>query len=107
MLTSRIPVRFMAEGAEGIGHLKNVSRAGMFVRSNDLPRPESSIAIQFDAPETGVSINLRGEVRWTTDGHGIAGGPGFGVQLHEPPREFTDFFRWAVEQGEKEESGPT
>ena len=95
----------MTEGAEGIGHLKNVSRAGMFVRSNDLPRPEASIAIQFDAPETGVSINLRGEVRWTTDGHGgIAAGPGFGVQLHEPPREFNDFFRWAVEQGEKEEA---
>lgn len=94
----------MAEGTEGVGHLKNVSRAGMFVRSNDLPRPECSIAIQFDAPETGVSINLRGEVRWTTDGNGLAAGPGFGIQLHEPPREFTDFFRWAVEQGEKEDS---
>ena len=70
VLTSRIPIRFMAEGTEGVGHLKNVSRAGMFVRSNDLPRPECSIAIQFDAPETGVSINLRGEVRWTTDGNG-------------------------------------
>jgi hypothetical protein len=104
VLTSRIPIRFMAEGAEGVGHLKNVSRAGMFVRSNDLPRPECSIAIQFDAPETGVSINLRGEVRWTTDGNGLAAGPGFGVQLHEPPREFADFFRWAVEQGEKEEA---
>ena len=94
----------MAEGAEGVGHLKNVSRAGMFVRSSDLPRPESAIAIQFEAPETGASINLRGEVRWTTDGHGISAGPGFGVQLHEPSREFVDFLRWAIEQGEKEES---
>ncbi len=92
----------MAEGAEGMGHVKNVSRAGMFVRSNDLPRPESAISLQFETPATGESINLRGEVRWTTDGQGSAHpAPGFGVQLLEPPREFVEFFRWAVEQLEK------
>ena len=92
----------MAEGAEGVGHLKNVSRAGLFVRSNDLPRPEAAISLQLEAPGTGALINLRGEVRWTTDGSGHPdGAPGFGVQLLEPSREFSDFFRWAVEQLEK------
>ncbi|MFI5314878.1 MAG: PilZ domain-containing protein [Myxococcota bacterium] len=105
VLTSRIPIRFVAEGAEGVGHLKNVSRAGLFVRSSDLPRPESTISLQFETPGTGGSINLRGEVRWTTDGQGsVDPSPGFGVQLHETPREFSDFFRWAVEQLEKSES---
>jgi Tfp pilus assembly protein PilZ len=104
VLTSRIPVRFVAEGAEGVGHLKNVSRAGLFVRSNDLPRPEAGIALQLEVPATGALINLRGEVRWTTDGSGAADrAPGFGVQLREPSLEFTDFFRWAVEQLEKPE----
>jgi len=87
----------MAEGAEGVGHLKNVSRAGLLVRSSDLPRPECPISLAFENPESGESINLRGEVRWTTSDPA----PSFGVQLHEPPREFVDFFRWAVEQLEK------
>ena len=97
----------MAEGAEGIGHLKNVSRAGLLVRSSDLPRPECAISIAFENPESGASINLRGEVRWTTDGQGSRDpSPAFGVQIHEPPREFTEFFRWAVEQLEKPEDEP-
>jgi hypothetical protein len=105
VLTSRIPVRFMAEGAEGVGHLKNVSRAGLFVRSNDLPRPEAAITLALEVPGAGGSINLRGEVRWTTDGSGSRDpAPGFGVQIYEPTREFTDFFRWAQEQLEKPES---
>ena len=92
----------MAEGAEGVGSLKNVSRAGLFVRSNDLPRPEAAITLQLEVPGSGAAINLRGEVRWTTDGSGSRDpAPGFGVQIHEPTREFTDFFRWAVEQLEK------
>jgi Tfp pilus assembly protein PilZ len=92
----------MAEGAEGVGQLKNVSRAGLFVRSNDLPRPEAGISLQLEVPGTGASINLRGEVRWTTDGQGSADpSPGFGVQIHEPTLEFSEFFRWAVEQLEK------
>jgi len=94
----------MAEGAEGVGHLKNVSRAGLLVRSSDLPRPECAISLAFENPASGESINLRGEVRWTTDGLGSPDpAPAFGVQLHEPPREFVDFFRWAVEQLEKPE----
>lgn len=94
----------MAEGAEGVGQLKNVSRGGLFVRSNDLPRPEAGVSLQLENPATGTSLNLRGEVRWTTDGSGSADpSPGFGVQIHEASREFADFFRWAVEQLEKSE----
>ena len=45
----------MAEGSEGVGHLKNVSRSGMFVRSDDLPRPGVAIALQFEAPRPARS----------------------------------------------------
>jgi len=92
----------MAEGAEGVGSLKNVSRAGLFVRSNDLPRPQATITLQLEVPGDGTAFTLRGEVRWTSDGSGSADpAPGFGVQIYEPTREFADFFRWAVEQLEK------
>jgi hypothetical protein len=94
----------MAEGTEGVGHLKNVSRAGLFVRSADLPRPGVPIALQFEMPATGALVNLRGEVRWNTEGLGAAvPQSGFGVMLLEPSREFAEFFRWAVEQIEKED----
>lgn len=94
----------MAEGVEGVGHLKNVSRAGVFVRTADLPRPGAPVALQFESPPTGGMVNLRGEVRWSTDGLGAQTlHSGFGVLLHEPPREFSAFLSWALEQAEKEE----
>jgi hypothetical protein len=46
-----------------------------------------------------VLVDLRGEVRWTTQGLApAAGSPGFGVQLHEPSREYREFVLWAVGQ---------
>jgi hypothetical protein len=104
IVTSRIPIRFMAEGVEGVGHLKNVSRAGLFVRTVDLPRPGAPVALQFESPSTGSLVNLRGEVRWSTDGLGAPTlQAGFGVLVHEPPRDFAEFLRWALEQAEKED----
>ena len=94
----------MAEGSEGVGHLKNVSRAGLCVRSVDLPRPGVAIAVQFEAPSTGELVNLRGEVRWSSDRLGPDTSQSrFGVLLHEPSVEFRDFVRWALEQAEKED----
>jgi hypothetical protein len=103
ILTARIPIRFVAEGSDGVGHLKNVSRAGICVRSEDLPRPGVAIALQFEVPTTGALVNLRGKVRWSSDRLGGAAAQSeFGVTLHEPTPEFSAFFRQAVEQLEKE-----
>ena len=94
----------MAEGAEGLGHLKNVSRSGICVRSDDLPRPGVAIALQFELPTTGALVDLRGEVRWSSDQLGPAGfQSGFGVHVHGPPPQFRLFLRWAIEQAEKED----
>jgi len=80
------------------GSARDASRAGLFVRSNELPRTGSPIAVQFRSP-IGVLVDLRGEVRWTTQGlAAVAGAPGFGVQLHEPSREYREFVLWAVGQ---------
>lgn len=94
----------MAEGTEGLGHLKNVSRSGICVRSSDLPRPGVAIALQFELPTTGDLVDLRGDVRWSSDRLGSAGTQSaFGVNLHEPPPQFRLFLRWAIEQAEKED----
>ena len=87
---------------EALGHLQNVSRAGMFVRTADLPRAGTVVAIQFRSP-VGSLVDLRGEVRWTTAEHPARElEPGFGVVLREPPREYREFFLWAIAQGKEE-----
>jgi len=91
----------MAEGAEAVGQLKNVSRAGVFVSASELPRPGAPVALQFESP-SGDSVNLRGEVRWVSQGAPESRVPtGFGVLLREPPGEYRAFFLWALEQIEK------
>ena len=92
-------MRFLAEGQQSVGTLQNVSRAGVGIRSAEVPRPGAIIALSFESP-LGVLVDARGEVRWNT--RRIASSPipeGFGVRLHEPPREFRDFFCWVLEQG--------
>jgi len=55
------------------------------------------IALSFESPH-GSFVDVRGEVRWNTRGLAARTPEGFGVRLHEPPREFCEFFVWAVEQ---------
>jgi hypothetical protein len=96
-------VRFLSESVEGIGQLKNTSRAGLFVASTQMPRPGAVVALQFRSPN-GLLVDLRGEVRWTTQGlpnPDLA--PGFGVLLQEPPREYREFFLWALSQAKDDE----
>lgn len=97
-----ITVRYLAEGQEGVGHLVNVSRAGLFVRAVELPSEGSAVALQFRTPSDSL-VDLRGEVCWTS-GAELDGGrlPGFGVRLHEPPQEYREFFRWVLSGAEQE-----
>ena len=89
-------MRYVSETSESVGQLANVSRAGLFVQTSDLPRPGSIVAIQFKSP-LGPLVDARGDVRWTTrlaGEDGILGVEGFGVALQEPGREFRDFMMW-------------
>ena len=98
---TQISVRFVAEGVEATGHLCNVSRSGMYVRTGEPPRSGAIVALQFEAP-AGKLVDLRGEVRWNAAGAARAGRPeGFGVRLHEPPREYREFVVWALSSCEK------
>lgn len=92
-------MRFLADGQESIGTLHNVSRAGVGIRSADVPRPGVIVALSFESPH-GALVDARGEVRWNTRGLASTVVPeGFGVRISEPPREFRDFFLWALERG--------
>jgi hypothetical protein len=98
----RIPVRYIAEGCESVGQLKNVSRAGAFVCATELPRAGATVTLHFESP-SGEAVNLRGEVRWSSQGAPDSSIPtGFGILLREPPREYRDFFLWILDQAEKD-----
>jgi hypothetical protein len=99
----RVRLRFFCEGTESVGHLRNISRAGLFVQTSEIPRAGAIVGIQFQPP-IGDLVDLRGEVRWTTQGLAKPDlAPGFGVSILEPPREYRDFFRWAYAQVKEEE----
>jgi hypothetical protein len=103
--TARIRVRFVTEGFESVGDLTNLSRAGIFVASEDLPRTGAAVTLQFEPP-SGQTVSLRGEVRWLSSG-GESGEPrGFGVALREPAREYREFYQWAAELLDKAEDPP-
>ncbi len=96
-----IRVRFLAEGLDARGELIEISRTGMFIQTDELPRAGAVVALQFWTP-TGDLVDLRGEVRWNTQGLANAAElRGFGVLVHEAPEPYRQFFLWA--QAEKPE----
>jgi hypothetical protein len=99
----QIRVRYAAEHVEATGELANVSRAGLFIAAADLPRPGSLATIQFRFAD-GRIVDVRGDVRWITQRRTALAGPGFGVSLREPGREFFEFVRWIEALGAVVES---
>ncbi len=93
----------MSEGIEAVGRVSEVSRAGLFIESDEFPRPGAVIAVQFHT-ENGELVDLRGEVRWTTQGaaHGSET-EGFGMLVHEAPLAYRDFFVQARDDSKKDD----
>ena len=94
----RIPVRFTGASGEGLGHITNFSKDGMFVSSPDLPESGGLLVLQFTTP-TECEITMRSEVRWNTDELKESDLPsGFGLHLRDPGDEYRAFYRWALER---------
>ena len=95
MLRRAIPsIRAAFEAGElrGVGHVKNISKEGLFLRSDILPPPGSEIRILFH-DRRGDKIELHGCVRWTTAQlPDKSARPGFGVQLTGPDDAFRQFY---------------
>jgi hypothetical protein len=90
----RIPVAFQVAGLRGKGYIKNVSRAGLFIRSAELPPRRDPVDVVF-ADGGGRMIRLKGTVRWTTAEvtapRPIT--PGFGMHIEDPSAQYLEFFQ--------------
>jgi Tfp pilus assembly protein PilZ len=87
----RIPVRFEAGGMRGQGHVKNLSKGGLFIRSHLLPLTGDPIDVRFETPG-GRQVQVSGTVRWTTAERSPEDPPGFGLEIEKPGREYLAFF---------------
>ncbi len=92
-VVKRIPVRFETDSIRGQGHIKNLSKEGLFIRCNLLPASGEAIRVTFETRE-GEKIQIKGSVCWTTAQIGAAGGGphGFGVYLERRGPAFSAFF---------------
>jgi PilZ domain-containing protein len=92
-ILKRIPASFEAGTMRGKGHIKNVSKEGLFVRSSVLPPVGADVRVVFP-DRNGTKIEVRGTVRWSTDQlpPGEKAKPGFGVFIARGNETFDEFF---------------
>ena len=92
-ILKRIPAAFEAGKLRGKGHIKNVSKEGLFVRTTALPNPGAQVRVVFH-DRHGSKIEVRGTVRWTTAQLPAAekAKPGFGVYIPRGNDAFDEFF---------------
>jgi hypothetical protein len=92
-IMKRIPAAFEAGKLRGKGHIKNVSKEGLFVRTSALPPAGTQVRIVFH-DRHGSKIEVRGTVRWTTAQLSPEENakPGFGVYIPAGNDEFHEFF---------------
>ena len=89
----RIPARFQSQGVIGQGYVKNLSKGGLFLRTDRLPLPGAPVRVIIE-PEAGDKIEISGVVRWTTAQleNASEATPGFGLQLDGDSAEYAEFF---------------
>jgi hypothetical protein len=92
-ILKRIPAAFEAGSLRGKGHVKNVSKEGLFLRSSVLPPVGCDVRVIFH-DRNGSKIQVLGTVRWTTDQLPASekAKPGFGVYIPRGNGEFDEFF---------------
>ena len=91
-IAKRLTALVYADGEYANGHVKNLSKLGLFVRSNMMPSPGTEVRVRFETI-TGEKIEVEGVVRWNTSGLPTEEGTGgFGVYIPKPPKEYLNFF---------------
>ena len=90
-IMKRIPAAFESASIRSRGHIKNVTKNGLFVRADQLPQPNERVRVVFH-DRNGSKVEVRGEVRWTTDQMPKASKAGFGMVIESPTPEFLEFF---------------
>lgn len=90
---ARVPASFESGDLRGKGHVKNVSKGGVFLRSECLPESGSDVRILFHSRD-GRKIEVTGIVVWNTNelgGHPEVR-PGFGIRFHEHSDAYREFY---------------
>jgi hypothetical protein len=93
----RFPAAFEAGSLRGTGHLKNVSKDGVFVRSDTLPAPGEAVRLIFH-DLLGSKVEVHGVVQWTTaqlPDPSVARS-GFGLRIPQATDGFLDFFEQLI-----------
>ena len=92
-ILKRIPAAFESGRLRGKGHIKNVSKEGLFLRTSVLPPVGDDVRVIFH-DRKGSKIEVHGLVRWTTDQLplGSKAKPGFGVFIARGNPVFDEFF---------------
>ena len=92
-ILKRIPAAFEAGKLRGKGHIKNVSKEGLFLRTSVLPALGDDVRVIFH-DRTGSKIEVRGTVRWTTKQlpREEQAKPGFGLHIPRGNEDFDEFF---------------
>ncbi len=95
---ARIPVKrvmrplqagFGTETLSALGQIVNLSKAGMFIASDELTEPGDTIKVRFE-DANGAKMAVIGTVRWTTaaDEGDLSG---FGIKIAKPPADYLAF----------------
>jgi len=90
---ARIPASFAASDTHGIGHIKNMSQGGLFLRTDTLPKKGDQVSVVFYVPDSS-KIEVSGTVRWTTAQlkNADEDKPGFGMQFGEQAEDYLLFY---------------
>ena len=89
----RIDARFHSGRLRGLGQVGNLSKQGLFIRSEQLPQTGAPIDVTIEMLN-GQKVEISGRVRWTTDQlPGCEDTPrGFGVIIDGHVPGYLDFF---------------
>ena len=90
---SGIPASFVCGSQAARAVVRNLSKEGLFLRSDTLPAPGATVQVLLQPPGN-PKVEVMGIVRWTTDQlpDRIPGQTGFGVRIENPPDAFLELF---------------
>ena len=93
-MVKRIPAAFEGGDMRGRGHIKNVSKGGLFLRTDVLPPRGTQVRVLFHNRD-GSKIEVRGTVTWNTSELDAedqrATRPGFGMYFDATGSDFREF----------------
>ena len=91
---NRIAAVFESAGSSGKGYVCNVSREGMFLRTDVLPAPGELVRVIF-VDSQGRTVEASGSVSWNTGQLDPAkdAKPGFGMRIEHISREYLAFYQ--------------